>query len=71
VLQSGHAADILVRLVEKPTDNPPARSFCYPRLLTDSPEAISPALAPGAFPNIPSTRLGPRGYFDGTHRSRC
>ncbi len=34
----------------------------------DSAEAISPALAPGAFPNTPSTRLGPRGYFDGTHR---
>src|SRR5215468_1577599 len=53
VLQSGHAADILVRLVGKPTDNPPAQSFCYPSWLTDSPEAISPAVGPGAFPNIP------------------
>jgi hypothetical protein len=70
VLQDGHAPFIIVKRVEKPTDNRPVQSFCYPKWLIVIPEAISPALAPGAFPT-PSTRLGPRGYFDGTHRSRC
>ncbi len=60
VSQGGHAASILVERVEKPTDNRPAPSLCYRVADADSPEAIGPALAPGAFPNTPPRAWGPR-----------
>jgi hypothetical protein len=70
VLQGGHAADILVRLVEKPTDNRSASLLCCRVADAESPKMLSPALAPAHFPATPSMRLGPR-LLRRTHRSRA
>ncbi len=70
VLQRGHAACILVKRVEKPTDNRPARLLCYRVADADSSEAVHPPLAPAHFPT-PLHAPGARGDFDGSTRSRA
>jgi hypothetical protein len=59
VLQSGHAACILVKRVEKPTDNESASLLCCRVADADSPETISPRWPRRTSPH-PSVRLGPR-----------
>jgi hypothetical protein len=60
VLRRGHAAYILVEAVEKPTDNGSASLLCCRVADVGSPETISPALPPGAFPHNPPRAWGPR-----------
>ena len=59
MLQSGHAARILVERVEKPTDNGLASLLCGRAADADSPETISPRWPRRTSPH-PSVRLGPR-----------
>ncbi len=58
MLQSGHAACILVERVEKTTDDRPARPLCYPKWLTLILWRVRPSLAPAYFPT-PLPALGP------------
>src|SRR5258707_776806 len=69
VLRGGHAASILVKHVEKPTDNGPASSLCCRAADADSLDTIGRHW-PRRISHIPP-RAGARGYFDGTHRSRA
>jgi len=50
VLQGGHAACILVKHVEKPTDNRAAPSLCCRVVDADSLKKRSAVVGPGAFP---------------------
>ena len=80
VLQRGHAACILAKRVDKPTDNGPARLLCYGVVDADSSAPSLPSrlqgtvgrgkLAPAHFPNTLHAP-GARGDFDGSTRSRA
>jgi len=70
VLHGGHAAWIIIKSVDKPTDNRPARPFCYPQWLICFSRSNQPIVGPGAFPHTPSMRLGTR-LLRRTHRSRA
>jgi hypothetical protein len=71
VLQSGHAADYPCQTCREADRQPTSTVVLLSEVADRFSGTDQPSVGPGAFPNIPSTRLGPRGYFDGTHRFPC